>query len=201
MTNTGTVPMPPVSVSATDWMQFKGGAPLPGAPPPFSYAMAVGLGGASPRPADSTPLAAGTEIPGGTPPGGSVDADFRISLEELDALGADLVSRSHVRRQLPLAPRDGLPGRGGASAAGPRAGRPRAGRGAVPGAKGGQGRGMPGIRGSGPPRAPRPAPGPSRRPAPRRAAPAPAGGPSPARPPAGRPCAPPRARSRNRFAS
>ena len=52
-----------------------------------------------------------------------------------------------------------------------------------------------------PPRAPRPAPGPSRRPAPRRPAPAPAGGPSPARPPAGRPCAPPRARSRNRFAS
>ena len=94
VTNIGTGPMPAVSVSATDWAQFRDGAPLPG-PLPFSYTeMAVGLGGASPRPADSTPLAAGTEIPGGTPPGGSVDVDFRINLEGLDDLEADFISQT-----------------------------------------------------------------------------------------------------------
>ena len=94
VTNIGTGPMPAVSVSATDWTQFLNGVPLPG-PLPFSYTeMAVGLDGASPRPADSTPLAAGTEIPGGTPPGGSVDVDFRINLEDLDALEADIISQT-----------------------------------------------------------------------------------------------------------
>ena len=94
VTNIGTGPMPAVSVSATDWAQFLNGVPLPG-PLPFSYTeMAVGLDGASPRPADSTPLAAGTEIPGGTPPGGSVDVDFRINLEDLDALEADIISQT-----------------------------------------------------------------------------------------------------------
>ena len=94
VTNIGTGPMPAVSVSATDWTQFLNGVPLPG-PLPFSYTeMAVGLGGASPRPADSTPLAAGTEIPGGTPPGGSVDVDFRINLGGLDALEADIISQT-----------------------------------------------------------------------------------------------------------
>ena len=94
VTNIGTGPMPAVSVSATDWAQFLNGVPLPG-PLPFSYTeMAVGLDGASPRPADSTPLAAGTEIPGGTPPGGSVDVDFRINLGGLDALEADIISQT-----------------------------------------------------------------------------------------------------------
>ncbi len=94
VTNIGTGPMPAVSVSATDWTQFLNGVPLPG-PLPFSYTeMAVGLGGASPRPADSTPLAADTAIPGGTPPGGSVDVDFRINLEGLDALEADIISQT-----------------------------------------------------------------------------------------------------------
>ncbi len=54
----------------------------------------MGLAGASPTPADSAPLAAGTEIPGGTPPGGRVSVDFRINLEELDALEADLTSQT-----------------------------------------------------------------------------------------------------------
>ena len=94
VTNIGTGPMPAVSVSATDWTQFSDGVPLPG-PLPFSYTeMAVGLGGASPRPADSTPLAADTAIPGGTPPGGSVDVDFRINLGELDTLEADIISQT-----------------------------------------------------------------------------------------------------------
>ncbi len=94
VTNIGTGPMPAVSVSATDWTQFRDGAPLPG-PLPFSYTeMAVGLGGASPRPADSTPLAADTAIPGGTPPGGSVDVDFRINLGDLDTLEADTISQT-----------------------------------------------------------------------------------------------------------
>ncbi len=94
VTNIGTGPMPAVSVSATDWAQFLGGVPVQGLLP-FSYTeMAVGLGGASPRPADSTPLAAGTEIPGGTPPGGSVDVDFRINLGGLDALEADFISQT-----------------------------------------------------------------------------------------------------------
>ena len=92
--NIGTGPMPAVSVSATDWTQFRDGAPIPGQLP-FSYTeMAVGLDGASPRRADSTPLAAGTEIPGGTPPGGSVDVDFRINLGELEVLRADSISQT-----------------------------------------------------------------------------------------------------------
>ncbi len=92
--NIGTGPMPAVSVSATDWTQFRGGDPIPGQLP-FSYTeMAVGLDGASPRRADSTPLAAGTEIPGGTPPGGSVDVDFRINLEGLEVLRADSISQT-----------------------------------------------------------------------------------------------------------
>ncbi len=92
--NIGTGPMPAVSVSATDWTQFRGGDPIPGQLP-FSYTeMAVGLDGASPRRADSTPLAAGTEIPGGTPPGGSVDVDFRINLEGLEVLRADRISQT-----------------------------------------------------------------------------------------------------------
>ena len=94
VTNIGTGPMPAVSVSATDWAQFRDGVPVQG-PLPFSYTeMAVGLGGASPRPADSAPLAAGTEIPGGTPPGGSVDVDFRINLEGLDELRANFISQT-----------------------------------------------------------------------------------------------------------
>ena len=81
-------------MTATDWSQFRGGAPLPGPPLPFSLTeMSVGLAGASPRLADSTPLAAGTEIPGGTPPGGSVDVDFRIDLSELEDLEADFISQ------------------------------------------------------------------------------------------------------------
>ena len=95
ITNTGTVPLPAVSVSATDWTQFLGGVPIPDAHLPFSYTeMAVGLDGAPPRRADSAPLAADTAIPGGTPPGGSVDVDFRINLEELDVLRADLISQT-----------------------------------------------------------------------------------------------------------
>ncbi len=94
VTNIGTGPMPAVSVSATDWAQFKDGVPVQGLLP-FSYTeMAVGLDGASPRRADSTPLAAGTVIPGGTPPGGSVDVDFRINLAGLDALEADFISQT-----------------------------------------------------------------------------------------------------------
>ena len=94
VTNIGTGPMPAVSVSATDWAQFKDGVPVQGLLP-FSYTeMAVGLDGASPRRADSTPLAAGTVIPGGTPPGGSVDVDFRINLTGLDALEADFISQT-----------------------------------------------------------------------------------------------------------
>ena len=94
VTNIGTGPMPAVSVSATDWAQFKDGVPVQGLLP-FSYTeMAVGLDGASPRRADSTPLAAGTVIPGGTPPGGSVDVDFRINLGGLDALEADFISQT-----------------------------------------------------------------------------------------------------------
>ncbi len=95
VTNIGTGPMPAVSVSATDWTQLRGGDPIPGATLPFSYTeMAVGLDGASPRRADSTPLAAGTEIPGGTPPGGSVDVDFRINLVALEVLRADSISQT-----------------------------------------------------------------------------------------------------------
>ncbi len=94
VTNVGTTPMPAVSVSATDWAQFRDGVPVQGQLP-FSYTeMAVGLDGASPRRADSTPLAAGTEIPGGTPPGGSLDVDFRINLDGLDALDADFISQT-----------------------------------------------------------------------------------------------------------
>ena len=94
VTNVGTTPMPAVSVSATDWAQFRDGVPVQGQLP-FSYTeMAVGLDGASPRRADSTPLAAGAEIPGGTPPGGSLDVDFRINLDGLDALDADFISQT-----------------------------------------------------------------------------------------------------------
>ena len=95
VTNAGTMPMPSVSVAATDWSQFKGGSPLPGPPLPFSLTeMSVGPAGASPRLADSAPLAAGTEIPGGTPPGGSVRIDFRIDLSGLDVLDADFISQT-----------------------------------------------------------------------------------------------------------
>ncbi len=94
VTNVGTTPMPAVSVSATDWAQFRDGVPVQGQLPFSLTEMAVGLDGASPRRADSTPLAAGTEIPGGTPPGSSLDVDFRINLDGLDALDADFISQT-----------------------------------------------------------------------------------------------------------
>ena len=95
ITNTGTVPTAAVSIHATDWTQFRDGAPLPAPPLPFSYTeISVGLAGASPREADSAPLEAGTEIPGGTPPGGRVDVDFRINLSDLDRLEADFISQT-----------------------------------------------------------------------------------------------------------
>ncbi len=81
VTNTGTMPLPPVSVAAGDWILRGGGSP-PGATLPFSLTeMSVGAAGFS-------PLAADSAIPGGTPAGGSVDVGFRVDLTGVPSLDA-----------------------------------------------------------------------------------------------------------------
>ncbi len=87
VTNAGTVPMPAVSVSATDWA-LHGRGSAPGASLPFSLTeISIGSGGFA-------PLAAGAEIPGGTPAGGSVAVDFRLNLEGVPELDAHTVTQT-----------------------------------------------------------------------------------------------------------
>ena len=88
VTNTGTVPMPAVSVSATDWaLHGLDGSPS-GAALPFSLTeMSVDSAGFA-------PLAAGTAIRAGTPAGGSVGVDFRLDLTGVPELDAAYVAQT-----------------------------------------------------------------------------------------------------------
>ena len=88
VTNTGTVPMPAVSVSATDWtLRGLDGSPS-GATLPFSLTeMSVDSAGFA-------PLAAGAAIRAGTPAGGSVGVDFRLDLTGVQELDAAYVAQT-----------------------------------------------------------------------------------------------------------
>ena len=90
ITNTGTVPMPEVSVSGGDGAvrarrdaHGGGGGTLP----PSLTEMSAG-------PAGFAPLAEGARVRGGTPAGGSVGVDFRLDLTGVPELDAAYVSQT-----------------------------------------------------------------------------------------------------------
>ena len=88
ITNTGTVPMPDVSVSGGDWVLYGlGGTPTGGTLPPSLTEMSAG-------PAGFAPLAEGAHVRGGTPAGGSVGVDFRLDLTGVPELDAAYISQT-----------------------------------------------------------------------------------------------------------
>ncbi len=88
ITNTGTLPMPPVSVAAADLVLYGSGGSPSGATLPFSLTeMSAG-------PGDFSRLAAGAAIPGGTPAGGSVGVDFGVDLTGVPSPDAGRMAQS-----------------------------------------------------------------------------------------------------------
>ena len=88
VTNTGTVPMPEVSIAAGDWALHGADGSGSGATLPFSLTE-ISIDSAA-----FDPLAAGTSIPAGTPAGGSVSVDFRLNLAEVPALDAAYIAQT-----------------------------------------------------------------------------------------------------------
>ena len=88
ITNTGTVPLPGVTISATDWDLRGSGGSGPGATLPSS------LTEISVESAGFAPLANGTAILNGTLPGDSAGIDFRINLAGVPSLEADYIAQT-----------------------------------------------------------------------------------------------------------
>ena len=90
VTNAGTVEMPAVSITASDWRLHRGG----GAEAVLPYSLTeMSVGGARSG-ASFVLMSPDSAIPAGTPAAGSVAVDFRVNLSGVTKLEADSITQT-----------------------------------------------------------------------------------------------------------